>query len=53
MNNLGSTSEHNALYQVFRPWILVLEKIFQVFTIYGRGGEVGHVSQTILTSFRS
>ena len=32
----------------------VLEKkIFKVFTIYGRGGHLGHVTWTIYTNFRS
>ena len=34
--------------------LLVLEKkIFKVFTIYGDGGHLGHVTRTIYINFRS
>ena len=29
------------------------EDFFKVFTIYGRGGHLGHVTWTIYTNFRS
>ena len=29
--------------------LLVLEKILKVFTIYGHGGYLGHVTKTIVT----
>ena len=31
--------------------LLVLEKIFERFTIYGRGGHLGHVTRIMLTNF--
>ena len=33
--------------------LLVLEKYFKVFTIYGPGGHLGHVTWTIYVNFRS
>ena len=61
----GRTPEVMFLYPATKVWqviktkfqkyrLLVLEKkIFKVFTRYGHSGHFDHVTQTILTTFRS
>ena len=42
-------------YQARRHWPIGSEEddFYRVFTIYGRGGHLGHVNQTPRTNFRS
>ena len=55
MNNLGSTRLDNAKYQVSRSSVYCFwrRRFFKVFTIYGHGGHVGHVTQLICINFHS
>ena len=54
LNNLGSTRIDNASYQVSRSSIYWFWRRFlKVFTIYGHGGHVGHVTLLICISFHS
>ena len=55
LNNLGSTHIHNATYQVSRSSVIWIwrRRFFKVFTIYGHGSHLGHVTRTIWTTFRS
>ena len=55
LNNLGSTHIHNATYQVSRSSVnwFWRRRFFKVFTIYGHGGHLGHVTRTVWTTFRS
>ena len=52
---LGSTYIHNATYQVSRSSVNWFWRrwFFKVFTIYGHGGQFGHVTRTFWTTFRS
>ena len=45
----SSTPIHDATYQVSRSldYWLWRRRFFKVFTIYGHGGHVGHVTQII------
>ena len=47
MNNLGSTHIHNATYQVSKSSVIWFwrRRFFKVFTIYGHGGHIGHVTK--------
>ena len=47
MNSLGSTCVHNATYQVSRALVYWFwkKRFFKVFTIYGHGGHLGHVTR--------
>ena len=40
-------------FQGHRPFGSGEEDFFKVFTIYGHGGHLGHVTWTSLTNFRS
>ena len=55
LNNLGSTRIENATYQVSRSSVKWFwrRRFFKVFTIYGHGGHLGHVTRTVWTIFRS
>ena len=55
LNNLGTTRIDNATYQVSRSSIhrFWRRRFFNVFTIYGHDGHVGHVPQLICISFYS
>ena len=46
LNNLGSTCIDNATYQVSRSLVYWFwrRRFFKVFTIYGHGDHVGHVT---------
>ena len=55
LNKLGSTRAPNAPYQVSRSsafWFR-RRRFFKVFTIYGHGGHLGHVTCTSWTNFDS
>ena len=49
LNNLGSTRIDNATYQVSRSSVnwFWRRRFFKVFTIYGHGGHLGHVTRTV------
>ena len=47
LNNSGSTPIRCYILSFKVIGLLVLETIFKVFTIYGHGGHVDHVTQTI------
>ena len=53
LNNLGSTCIDNAIYQVSRSSVnwFWRRRFFKIFTIYGHGGNVGHVTQLICINF--
>ena len=53
LNNLGSTCIDNATYQVSRSSVYWFwsRRFLKVFTIYGHGGHLGHVTQLIYTFF--
>ena len=54
MNKFGSTHAPDATYQVSRSsafWFW-RRRFFEVFTINGHGGHLGHVTMTIWTKFR-
>ena len=55
MKNLGSTRIDNATYSVSRSSVKWFwrRRFFKVFTIYGHGGHVGHVTQLICINFHS
>ena len=55
LNNLGSTHIHNATYQFSRSLVnwFWRRRFFKVFTIYGHGRHVGHVTQLICIYFHS
>ena len=55
LNNFGSTPIHNTTYQVSRSLVYWFwrRRFFKVFTIYGHGGHVGHVTQLICINFHS
>ena len=55
LNNLNSTCIDNATYKVSRSWCIGSgeEDFFKVFTIYGHGSHVGHVTQLICIIFHS
>ena len=55
MNNLGCVCIDNATYQFSRSsaYCFWRRRFFQVFTIYGHGGHVGHVTQLICINFHS
>ena len=54
MNNLGSTCIDNVTYQVSRALVYWFwRRFFKVFTIYGHGGHVDHVTQLICINFHS
>ena len=54
LNKLGSTHPPNAAYQVSRSSAFVVpeKKILKVFTIYGHGRHLSHVTRTIWANFR-
>ena len=53
-NNLGSTCIDNATYRVSRSSVYWFwRRFFKVFTIYGHGDHVGHVTQLICINFHS
>ena len=55
LDNLGSTCIDNATYQVSRSSVnwFWRRRFFKVFTIYGHGGHLGHVTRSVWTTFRS
>ena len=55
MNNLDSTQVPNATYKVSRPSVnwFWRRRFIKVFTIYGHGGHVGHVSRSVRKFFHS
>ena len=55
LNSLGSTCIDNVTYQVSRSLVYWFwrRRIFKVFTIYGRGGHAGHVTELIYINFHS
>ena len=55
LNNHSSTYVPDATYQVSRPSVYWFwrRRFFKFFTIYRRGGYVGHVTRTIWTTLRS
>ena len=55
LNNLGSTCIDNVTYHVSRSSVYWFwrRRFFKVFTIYGHGGHVGHVTQLICINFHS
>ena len=52
LNNLGSTMLHTK-FKGHRSSDSGEEDFFKVFTIYGHGGHVGHVTQLICINFHS
>ena len=54
MNKFGSTCIDNATYKVSRSSVYwSWRRFFKVFTIYGHGGHVGHMTQLICIKFHS
>ena len=55
LNKFSSTRAPTAAYQVSRPSASYFRRrrFFKVFTIYGHGCNLGHVTWTIWTNFRS
>ena len=49
LNHLGSARVHDAAYHISWSSVYWLSRrrVFKVFTIYGHGGDVGHVTRTV------
>ena len=52
LNKIGRTLVPDAAYQVSKSSAF-RRRFFKIFTIYGHGGHLGHVTRSILTNFKS
>ena len=51
LNKLGRACISNAAYQISRSTAIgFLKRFLEVFTIYGHGGHLGHVNQSLWTN---